>query len=125
MKSSLTHRLRQFFLYPECIEWVDGRIKVTTFQSRKYSGLYEIVTGSRFKRKKTGKVVRITPIEEMDGDTVIVSHFRTEGPFGTAADFIRWLKSVGLVLHEMGWLHKIERDRRALGTQLEEDGVKI
>ncbi len=125
MKTSLTHRLRYFSLLPDCIDWVKQEVKGTTFQSRRYEGLYEIVTGSRFKKKRTGVVIKLTPLAKLDRDTVVIVHFRTEGPFNTAPEFLDWLKKAKLKLPDEGWLHEIELDFRTWGLLLEEDGVKI
>lgn len=123
--TSLTHRLKYLPFKPICAEWIKQGLKETTFRSRRYDNLYDVVTGSRYKRRPIGLVIKSIPIMNCEAEDVINTYFRTEGPFRTAQEFKDWLGEVNLTLPDVGWLHHLTMDSRARAFQLEEAGVRI
>ena len=99
---------RRIWFKPDCVGWIRDGKKITTFRKNRHIGTYEVVTGSRYKAKKTGLIIKLIPIETRPSHVITSADFHTEGPFDGPTEFVLWLKGVKLELPPVGWIHRIE-----------------
>jgi len=110
-------KLRIFRFRKEMIQKILEGKKTLTSRDRKYSGVYEIAYGSRFKPIRTGIIIYLTPLEYMEKNDIARNFYRDEG-FDNPITCLKVLNE----LHptkEWLWIHRIkllESKPKALNT---------
>ena len=99
--------MRRIWFKPLMVERLRAGKKTTTFRKNKHDGMYAVVKGIWFNAIPIGLVVKLSPIGEMDGETVLSQHYKSEG-FDTQDEAREWVKKENLALPKTGWLHTVE-----------------